>query len=81
MAQCVDHAFETRGDVDEAVHWRAEAELHFELPGGGYSAEGASVKRAVEGDDLVTPGAVFAGEFVETFVGFGAAVAKKDFSR
>ena len=81
FADGMEHAFEARGDVEEAIEGRTEAEFHFELSGRGDAAEGASVEGAIEGDDLVASRAVFAGQFEESFVGFGAAVAEKDFAR
>ena len=69
------------GNVEESVDGRAEAELHLELSGGGDTAEGASVEGTIESHDFMASAwcAVPAGEFVESFVGFGTAVAEKDF--
>ena len=51
------------------------------MSGGGDAAKGAAVERPIQGNDLVATasGTVFASEFVKPFVGFGSAVAEKDF--
>ena len=76
------HAFEPRGDIEKSIHGRTESELHFDLSGGGDAPEGAPVERSIERDDLTASElrAVLPGEFVESFVGFGPAVAEKNFA-
>ena len=76
------YALEARGYVEESVEGRPEAQLHLKLSGGGDAAKGAAVERPIQGNDLVATasGTVFASEFVKPFIGFGSAVAEKNFS-
>src|SRR5207249_10918640 len=67
------------GHLAEARNHRLEALLDLLLSGGGNASEGAAMKRVESGDDLEPAVVVteLAGEFEETFVGLGAAVAEK----
>jgi len=69
-------------DVNESGEEGVEALVDFSLGGGGHRADGAAVKRLVEGDDFVTTGGLSETprEFNKPVVGFGAGVGEEDFA-
>ena len=88
----VDQSLETLNVIElaeaEALQHRAEAGLDLFLWCGSHAAKGASMEGIVGTDDLVAAAffviallaTVQTGQFDQSFVGFGAAVAEKDAS-
>jgi hypothetical protein len=72
-----------RNVVIEALYQRVKAGLHFLLPRGGDAGQGPAMKRIQSGDDFIAARIVTkaARQFVEPFIGLGAAIGEEAFAR